>query len=79
MSDRIVITGADKIGATWNKMQAYWAQQLDDLRKQNDADLDVVATAKLRGRIIQVKAFLSMDDELPKVANNGEDGSLNID
>ena len=77
--DRIVITDADKLSAAWNRMQAYWAQQLADLRAMNDADLDIVATANLRGRIKQVKAFLSMDQEMPKVTQYGEDGSFKAD
>ena len=75
MSNRIELTHADKHTGTWDKLQRYWEQELNDLRKKNDFDLDPVATAKLRGRIEQVKGFLSMDKEMPKIEQHNFDAA----
>lgn len=67
IQERIAFTAQDKQTIQWAKMQEYWTQQLAQLRSQNDHDMPEVATAKLRGRIQQIKAFLSMDEEMPKI------------
>ncbi len=62
---RIVLTDADKHSGTWDKLQRYWEQELNDLRKANDHHMPEIETARLRGRISQIKAFMSMDNPLP--------------
>lgn len=66
-NEKITITATDRNSALWDKLQAYWAQELTKLRAQNDADATLEATAKLRGRIQQIKLFISLNDEMPKV------------
>lgn len=42
----------------WAKLQEHMEQQLADLRRRNDQDLDEIKTAKLRGRLLQIREFL---------------------
>lgn len=65
--DRIEFTDADKATPLWTKLVAYQKQRLDALRIQNDGDKDVVATAKLRGQIAEVKILLNHDKDKPVV------------
>ena len=44
--------------ATWQKMRAHIQARIDLLRKQNDNDADQESTAKLRGRIAELKKLL---------------------
>lgn len=55
-------TGADINGGTWRKLNKYIDAQIDLLRKQNDGDIDALATAKLRGRIVALKALKAAAD-----------------
>ena len=51
--------------STWTKVEAHIKARLDTLRATNDADLDPIQTALLRGRIRELKALtdLSQDDQ----------------
>ena len=44
--------------ATWQKTRAHIQARIDLLRKQNDNDADQESTAKLRGRIAELKKLL---------------------
>ena len=66
MSERQDYTEADRQSATWEKMQRNWALKLAELRARNDGDLDAIETAKLRGQIAQIKAFLALDKPIGK-------------
>lgn len=50
---------------TWLKLRAILEDQLADLRRMNDKNLDENSTARLRGRIAQIKEILKFDE--PKV------------
>lgn len=54
------LTEFDKQSATWTKLREYIEGEIDILRQRNDADCDAVATAKLRGRIFELKRILSL-------------------
>lgn len=51
--------------SAWQKVEAYINNRLDTLRANNDADLDPIQTALVRGRIRELKALvdLSKDDQ----------------
>jgi hypothetical protein len=59
----VKLSYADKTSATWVKLEAHLTEELSNLRLRNDADTDAVATARLRGRILQIKAILSLATE----------------
>jgi hypothetical protein len=42
------------------------SDRLSNLRKENDNDLSEVNTAKLRGKIQEVKRLMALNDDLPK-------------
>jgi hypothetical protein len=64
---RIVLTQDEKDSKLWRKLMAHWEGQLQILRTQNDGDKSEIETARLRGRIAQVKADLALDKDLPEV------------
>lgn len=46
--------------AVWLKLQQHMEDRLDQLRQQNDGDLDPIATARVRGRVAMVKELLDL-------------------
>lgn len=48
---------------TWKRIKAHYEAELVKLRVQNDHDKDPMETAKLRGRIDEVKRLLALDKE----------------
>lgn len=54
------LTPQELQSSTWLKLEAYLQQKLADLRSQNDGDMSMEATARLRGRVAQVKFILSL-------------------
>lgn len=47
----------------WLLVTKYCETRLEELRRQNDADLDPTRTAKQRGRIAEVQKFLRAGEE----------------
>lgn len=45
----------------WLKLKKHLEERLDVLRAKNDGDLDTTETARLRGRISEIKSMLSID------------------
>lgn len=54
---------SDKVSPTWMKLRQHFEEELATLRKMNDGKLDEVATARLRGRIREVKYVLSLGED----------------
>ena len=50
----------DFSSATWKAIVERTEQRLDTMRLRNDGDLDPVATAKVRGRIQELKELLAL-------------------
>jgi hypothetical protein len=55
----------DIASATWQKLAKHLARRIDDLRAQNDGQLSELDTARLRGRIAEIKQILSLAEDLP--------------
>ncbi len=49
----------------WIKLEKHLTERLNTLRLQNDTDLPADATAKLRGRIFEIKSLLNLGKDLP--------------
>lgn len=70
-----VLSKSERQGAVFQKIDAYYRDRLLTLRSENDGNLDPVATAKVRGRIAEVKYILALgldpvavpDDPLDRV------------
>ena len=60
------ITKGEKLAPAWMKLMARTRQRLEMLRSQNDGDQSADDTAKLRGRIAELKAVLAMDNDNPQ-------------
>lgn len=71
MADKLILNGAEAQTALWQKIKAHYEKQLDLLRKQNDGELNEIETAKMRGRILEVKAILALD-KLPPGTKIGD-------
>jgi hypothetical protein len=60
-----LLNALDLQSPTWMKLKKHLELKLEALRKTNDGDLDEEKTAKLRGRIAEVRAFLAIGDAKP--------------
>ena len=63
--DRVVFTPQEKQSAAWIKLQKYLEQRLSLLRAQNDVDKPEGDTARLRGRIYEVKSLMALNADEP--------------
>lgn len=59
--------------ALWKKLREHYEQQLERYRAMNDQDLSLEKTAKLRGRIAEIKGFLELDRPVPSLASDAGD------
>lgn len=57
----------ERDSALWQRIEeVYLKPRLDTLRRRNDRELDPVETAKLRGRIAEIKGLLGIAEDAPK-------------
>lgn len=63
----MMLDAVDRQSLTWTKLREHYESRLNTLRRQNDGDLDERQTAKLRGRIAEVKAMIALGDEAQKI------------
>jgi len=66
MTDRIPeppfrLSAQEADSAVWKRIKAEVEKDLDVMRKQNDGDKSAEETAKLRGRIAQLKKLLGYE------------------
>jgi hypothetical protein len=66
----VILTPADRQSAVWLKLKEHYTKRLNTLREQNDGNLDLEATAKIRGRIAEAKQFLALGNPAPPVADD---------
>lgn len=55
----------ERTDRVWSLIEQELKGELDTLRRKNDADLTPEQTAKLRGRIAQIKELLAIASEEP--------------
>lgn len=67
MNQPITITEDEKESKLWKKLKEHIETRLDLLRKKNDGNLDEFETARLRGRISELKSFFALDKEVPEI------------
>ena len=51
-------TDLDRNSATWAKVQTYAVERIVTLQRELEADKDPAATAKVRGRLAEIRRFL---------------------
>jgi hypothetical protein len=67
MSERIEITDSDKLNPLWPKMLSLFEQRIEKLRRDNDGDRTEIETAKLRGRIAELRYLVALNAEKPVI------------
>ena len=53
--DELVLTDGDIHSSLWLKLVKHWEARIDYLRKINESDRPETETAKLRGRIAELR------------------------
>ena len=53
----------EKQSSVWLRLDAHLNETLKSLRSQNDGDLDLIATSRLRGRISAIKQILALGED----------------
>lgn len=61
MADKFHLAEHERHSALWRALMRRCEDRLTELRQSNDADRDPEATARIRGQIAEVKAFLALD------------------
>lgn len=59
-------SSTERASSAWQQVFNHLSDRLANLRKENDNDLSEVNTAKLRGKIQEVKRLMALNDDLPK-------------
>jgi hypothetical protein len=67
MEDALKLDEIEKTSSLWKKIEGELTARLAALREQNDSDRQHDDTAKIRGRIAEVKAILSWAKVDPKI------------
>jgi hypothetical protein len=62
----------DRQSAVWLRLRAHYEARLLLLRSSNDGNLSAEQTAKIRGRIAEVKALLALEKDTPVVTDGNE-------
>lgn len=66
-------TDLDRNSATWDRVVAYAGVRIVTLQRELEADKDPVATAKLRGRLAEIRKFLRAGEEPAREVVAGDD------
>jgi len=66
------LTAIDRQSEAWKKVTQHLEDRLQQLRESNDTDVGERETAKIRGRIAEVRSLLSEND-LPSRDGEGID------
>lgn len=61
------LTTLELQSAVWLKLRDHLNETLLSLRTQNDGDLDMIATSRLRGRVLAIKAILALGEDHERV------------
>lgn len=57
------LTKHERDSAVWKKLEAHYKAKLELRRTQNDSDKSAEETAKLRGRISEIKELLGLGQD----------------
>ena len=70
-----LLTIEEKRSPLWRRLEEYLDERLIALRKENDGDRSELDTAKLRGRIAEVKSMIALGKETAQKDHSLLDGS----
>jgi hypothetical protein len=54
------LTRSEASSGLWQRIEEHLTRRLAEKRAENDHDKDAIATAKLRGAVAEIKAFLAL-------------------
>lgn len=60
------LTEHERSSALWEKLSKYWDERLVQLRLENEKNLSEIDTARLRGKLSEVKLNLAMGSLKPE-------------
>ena len=63
--ERFALSEADKVSPTWLRIKKHLQARVEALRNELEQDLPEERTAKVRGRLAEVKSLLSLDKYPP--------------
>lgn len=70
--ETFLLLPGDKVSPTWQRLKAYFEQELANARTKNDNEkLDPIQTALIRGRIQTLKNLLALENPPPVVPTDG--------
>lgn len=59
------LTAFERDTPLWKKLERHLVLRLDEARRRNEADLNEIETAKLRGRVFELSALLKLANPVP--------------
>ena len=62
-AEKFTLAPHERASPLWKSLERHMQEQIDELRRWNDASLPPERTEKLRGRIEQLKVLLALGDE----------------
>lgn len=63
LSNKPLLSAFDRISPVWTAIDKHLNERIEVLRSKNDGDLDQIETAKIRGRIAELRAMLDLGKE----------------
>ena len=66
----MTFTDEDRHAGVWVRVKEHMLERLESLRLRNDGPLDAMETARLRGRINELKYLLDLDNPGPAISDN---------
>lgn len=61
------LTPGEKNSALWKKLHEHLEERLEKARLQLESSLSIDETNRVRGKILELKAFLQLGDDKPTV------------
>jgi len=63
--ERFALSDSDKVSPTWLRLKKHLQARAEALRNELEQDLPEDRTAKVRGRLAEVRALLSVEKDPP--------------
>lgn len=70
MNEPFKLTSHERINPLWRRIEQHLEDRLAVLRAKNDSDLDPNETARLRGRILEIKSLLDIGQDAPEAPDD---------
>jgi hypothetical protein len=69
----VKLTRTEAASGLWQRIEEHLKARLAEKRAENDHDKDAIATAKLRGALSEIKAFLAIGSQEPSPEPEADD------